>query len=258
MRIVLSLVTAGLLLGARDVRAGEDAAGIVRRAIQAHGGEANLDKLMTCIVEAEGWVDIRHPVINIAEYTYTARVTAKPGKFTASIKYFQTISGGTRPYMSTRMVYNGGGQIVTDGKNQLLKDQALRELQTVAYQREVCLLAPLLRDKKFNLTVLNRGAKVSGKKAAAVVVYHEDYPEVVLYFDEASGRLVSSKRDFYQFSSGKMGELQIFYSDFRTVSGALIPHRIVSYQDGQQASVERITSVRLLANAPDEWFRISE
>ena len=80
------------------------------------------------MVEAEGWVDIRHPVINIAEFTYRAHLTAKPGKFAASIKYFQTVIGSTKPYMSTRMVYNGGGgQIVTDGKNQLLKDQALRD-----------------------------------------------------------------------------------------------------------------------------------
>jgi hypothetical protein len=261
MRIVFSLVIAGLLLGARDVRAGEDAAyatATVRRAIQVHGGEANLDKLMTCIVEAEGWVNIRHPVVNIAEYTYTARVTAKPGKFTAYMKYYQTICGGTKPYMTTRMVYNGGAQIVTDGKNQLLKDEVIKELRTVAYQREVGLLTPLLRDKKFKLTVINHETKLAGKTTVAVGVHHQDHPDIILYFDKANGTLFASKRDFYQFASGKVGELLNYYSDFRPVSGALIPHRTVSYQDGLEASVERITSVRLLESAPDEWFRIVE
>src|SRR5262249_37188276 len=257
MRIILSFATAGLLLGARDVRADEEAAAIVRRAIQAHGGEANLDKLMMCMVESEGWVDIRHPDINIAEYTYTVHLTAKPGKFAASIKYFQTVFGGTKPYMTTRMVYNGGGgQILIDGKNQLLRDEAFRELRTVAFQREVCLLTPLLRDKRFKLTILNHGAKVGGKMTIPVGVHHDGHPDIILYFDKTDGTLFASKRDFYQFASGKGGELLNLYSDFRTVSGALIPYRVVTYQDGQQAAVERIVSIRPLASAPDEWFRM--
>jgi hypothetical protein len=258
MRTVLPIVTAVLLFGGSELRADEDAAAIVRKAIKAHGGEANLDKHMTCMVESEGSVELRPAAVNLAEYTFKSQLTAKPGKLKASTRFFQTISGGTQPYMSVHMVYNGEGQMLRDGKSELLKDEALKEFKAQAHHREVCLLTLLLKDRKFELTVLDKEAKVSGKAAVAIVVSHEDHQDIVLYFDKESDKLVKSKRDFYHFGHKKEGELLTFYSDFKTVQGAVISHRVVTYHDGKQVAVERITAILVLENAPDEWFRIKE
>jgi hypothetical protein len=259
MRTVLPLVTAVLLLGASDLRADEDAAAIIRKAIKAHGGEENLDKLMACMVESQGSLELYPNLAGVFEYTFKSELTAKPGKFKESVKIFQTINNGdAQPYMSIHNVYNGEGQIVRDGKGEFLKDQALKEFKAQAYHRTVCLLTPLLRDRKFKLTVVDRDAKVSGNAAVAIMVHHQDYQDIVLYFDKESGRLVKSKRDFFHVGKKKEMELLTFFSDFKTVEGAVIPHRVVTYHDGKQFSAERITKILVLETAPDEWFRIKE
>lgn len=257
MRIVFPMLTAVLLLGG-SARAGEDAVAVVRKAIKAHGGEANLDKLKMCMIRSEGSVDIFPVLLRDIEYTFKAELIAKPGRFKASIKYFQVISGVSQPYLSVHTLFDGDGHIVRDGRSEFLREQGRREFKTVAHQREVCLLTPLLKDRKFKLTVLDRKADVSGRAAVAVMVYHEDHQDIVLYFDKENGRLVKSKRNFFDFSHSKDGELVNIYSDFRTVYGAVLAHRIVTFHDGKQASAERITSVVVLETAPDEWFRIKE
>src|SRR5262249_16739876 len=210
------------------------------------------------MITSEGSVEMPYHTSGVIEYTFKSELTAKPGKLKQSIRYFWTIGGDTQPYTSVQTVFNGDGHLVRDGKGQFLKDQALKELKAQAYQREVCLLTPLLKDSKFNLTVLDNEAQVSGKAAVALMVHHADYQDIVLYFDKESGRLVKSKRSFYHFGYGKGGELLTVFSNFKTVAGAVIPHQAVSYNDGKLLPLDRITSVLVLASAPDEWFRIQE
>src|SRR5262249_48006738 len=92
MRTVLSIVTAVLLLGGSDLRADEAAAAIVRKAIMAHGGAANLDKHLTCRIESQGSAELEYSLSGVIDYTFKMELTAKPGKFKESIKIFQTIN----------------------------------------------------------------------------------------------------------------------------------------------------------------------
>src|SRR5262249_19136218 len=184
----------------------EEALAIVRNAIKAHGGEANLAKHMTCMVESEGSVVLLTIPIPGVEHTFKSELTAKPGKFKESIRYFQTINRRSQPYMSIHTVYNGEGQFIRDGRSEFLKDQALNEFRAYAHQRELRLLIPLLKDSKYKLTVLDKAAMVSGGAAVALMVHHEDHQDIVLYFDKASDRLVKTKRNFYHFGNEQEGE----------------------------------------------------
>jgi hypothetical protein len=254
----LSVLTAVLLLDGGNLRADEDAAAIIRKAIEAHGGEANLAKLMMCKIDSQGSVELVSGLDGLIEHTFKGELTAKPGKFKTSTRVFQTTAGITVPFASIRTVYNGDGQILINGKSELLKDQALKELKAQAHEREVCLLTPLLKDRKFELTMLDEAAKVSGKAAVALMVRRKGDRDIVLYFDKASGRLVKSKRDFYHIGDKTEGELLNFYNDFKTVQGAVIPHRVVVYHDGKQFAVEKITNIMVLNKVPDSWFEIEE
>src|SRR5262249_57621844 len=80
MRTVLPIVAAVLLLGGSDLRADENAAAIVRKAIKAHGGEANLDKHMTCTVETQGSVELMTIPITGIEYTFKSDLSSQPRK----------------------------------------------------------------------------------------------------------------------------------------------------------------------------------
>src|SRR5262245_45077414 len=91
------VVGANTVVGAKG---DEEALAIVRNAIKAHGGEANLAKHMTCMVESEGSVVLLTIPIPGVEHTFKSELTAKPGKFKESIRYFQTINRRSQPYMS--------------------------------------------------------------------------------------------------------------------------------------------------------------
>ena len=261
MRTVLSVLTAvPPILNSSNVRADEEAAAIIRRAIKAHGGEQNIAKLMTCQIQSEGTVQPfpdGHPGKIV--HTFKTEFTTKPGKFKVVTRVFETSSAGglnvTLPLASVRSAFNGEeGQLLIDGKSQLLKDEALKEFKALAHDRQVCLLTPLLADKDYELTVLDEKAKVSGNAAIAVMVRRKGNKDITLYFDKETAGLVKAKRDFYHIGNKKEGELLTFFKDFRNVEGAIVPHRLVVYHDGKEYSQERIIRISVLRNAPDSWF----
>jgi len=120
------------------------------------------------------------------------------------------------------------------------------------------LLTPLLKDKRYELFVLDEEAKVSGKPAVAVMVRRKGDKEIVLYFDKESDRLVKSKREFYHIATQKEGEQLTFYKNFKNARGAIVPHRSVVYYDGKQFMESTITKITILKEAPDSWFEIEE
>jgi hypothetical protein len=256
MRTVLPLVTAVLLLGGSDLR-GDDAATIIRQAIKAHGGEENLNKLLMCQIASEGTIELLPDLPAEADITFKSEVTAKPGKFKGSTRIFMRILDSRQTLFSIGSVYNGEGQLVTNGKKQLLREAALKEFKATDHERLVCLLTPLLKDPNYVLTVLDE-AKVSGKAVVGVLVHRKGNKDITLYFEKESGRLVKSKREFYHIGDKKDGELLTFYKDFKDVRGARVPHRLVVYQDGKQIMESRITRITILKEAPDSWFEIEE
>jgi hypothetical protein len=156
MRTALFAVAAVLLVGGNDLRAGDDAA-VIRKAIEAHGGEKNLDKLKMCLVRSQGTVELVPGVAAAGVvHTFKSEVTMKPGKFKAFTTVFQTSFNITLPFASVRSVYNGEeGQLHIDGKSRLLRDRALKEFKAQAHERQVCLLTPLVKDRTYQLSVLD-------------------------------------------------------------------------------------------------------
>jgi hypothetical protein len=106
--------------------------------------------------------------------------------------------------------------------------------------------------------VLDENAKVSGAAAFAIKVRRKGNNDVTLYFDKDTSRLVKSKRRFYHIGNNKEGELETFYRNFKSVQGAIVPHRMVVYHDGNQFSVEQITQILVLSKVADSEFDIEE
>jgi hypothetical protein len=213
---------------------------------------------MTCQIESEGTIDLLPDLPTGADITFKSEFTAKPGKFKDSTRIFMSILDVRQTLFSISSVYNGEGQLVTNGKKQLLREAALKEFKALDHERLVCLLTPLLKDPNYELTVLEDTAKVSGKAAVAVLVHRRGDKDITLYFDKESGRLVKSKREFYHIGDKKEGERLVFYKDFKDVQKAIVAHHLVVYHDGKQVMDSTITRITILKEAPDSWFEIEE
>jgi hypothetical protein len=260
MRTILAALATVVLVGPNQLRADDEAVEIVGKAVKAHGGEANLAKFGMCQIQSEGTVELVPDVPgSVAEFTFKSEYTAKPGKFKSFTKLSFSSSGTTVPVLSVKSVYNGEeGQVVIDGKSQLLNGEALKEFKAIAHEQQVGLLYPLLKDKSYELTVVSDNVKVSGKPAVAILVHRKGQKDIVLYFDKETNRLVKSKREFYHIGDKKTGEQMTFYKDYKNVGGAIVSHQQVTYHDGKQFAVSRTVGITLLKQAPDSWFEIDE
>ncbi len=225
-RAVLLAAVAVLIVG--GVRAADDAAvAVVKKGIEAHGGEDALKKPKGGEYKVEGEVTIG----------------AEKGKFTSSISYalpnmFRMSVDTTLGTAKTSQVIVVNGDKVkatTNGKAQELKDPAKAEFLQLAAIQEVSLLYPLLDDKKFTLTA-EKDEMVNGKDAAVVRVSRKGMKDVRLYFDKAGGELVKFVHKMPD-PFGAEATTEVTQSEFKKFDGVLQP----TVQKVKQANKEYMT-----------------
>jgi outer membrane lipoprotein-sorting protein len=221
------LVAAVAVLAVGGVRADDAAVAVVKKAVEAHGGEDALKKPKGGEFKVEGDVT----------------VGAEKGKFTSTISYalpnmfrmsVDTTLGTTKT--SQTIVVNGDKvKATTGGKAQELKDPAKGEFLQLAAVQEVSLLYPLLDDKRFTLKA-EKDEKVNDKDAAVVLVTRKGMKDMRLYFDKASGELV---RFVHKMPDpfGAEAVTEVTLSEFKKFDGVLQP----TVQKVRQANKEYMT-----------------
>jgi outer membrane lipoprotein-sorting protein len=221
------LVAAVAVLAVGGVRADDAAVAVVKKAVEAHGGEDALKKPKGGEFKVEGDVT----------------VGAEKGKFTSTISYalpnmfrmsVDTTLGTTKT--SQTIVVNGDKvKATTAGKAQELKDPAKGEFLQLAAVQEVSLLYPLLDDKRFTLKA-EKDEKVNDKDAAVVLVTRKGMKDMRLYFDKASGELV---RFVHKMPDpfGAEAVTEVTLGEFKKFDGVLQP----TVQKVRQANKEYMT-----------------
>jgi len=221
------LVAAVAVLAFGGVRADDAAVAVVKKAVEAHGGEDALKKPKGGEFKVEGDVT----------------VGAEKGKFTSTISYalpnmfrmsVDTTLGTTKT--SQTIVVNGDKvKATTGGKAQELKDPAKGEFLQLAAVQEVSLLYPLLDDKRFTLKA-EKDEKVNDKDAAVVLVSRKGMKDMRLYFDKAGGELV---RFVHKMPDpfGVEAVTEVTLGEFKKFDGVLQP----TVQKVRQANKEYMT-----------------
>ncbi len=221
MRKTLGSVLAGALVLAWTAAAwsgeGEDARGVIARAIKAAGGEKNLAKHQSMTWNEKG--------------TYYGMGKGLPFESKLAIqmpdKFRMDILG------VFTVVYNGDkGWIVEGGETKAMSKQQHEAQQIDHRAGSIASLLPL-KDKAFKLTLLDE-AKVDGKPAVGVKVTRTDYPEVKLYFDKKTHLLVKTQWQS-RAAEQKFKEVtaEMHYSKYQEIEGAQVPTRVVLNRDGE-------------------------
>ncbi|MCU0703526.1 MAG: hypothetical protein MUF18_06060 [Fimbriiglobus sp.] len=233
-RAILAVALAVLATGWG--RADETALAVVKKGIEAHGGEESLKKAKGGDYKVEGEVTIG----------------AEKGKFTSSTSYalpdkfrvsMESAVGGKK---ATQVVVINGDKVkaMGDGKAQELKPEVKAAFLQLAAMQEVSLLYPLLDDKKFTLKA-EKDEKVEDKDAAVVLVSRKGMTDVRLFFDKKTGemvRFVYKGLDAY----GEQTTTEVTNAEFKKFDGVLQPTLQKMKQANREYMTLRVTEARLL------------
>ena len=222
------LIAAVAVLAGVGARAADDpAVAVVKKAIDAHGGEEALKKAKGGEYKLEGEV-----TIGADKSKFTSTVSyALPDKFRMTSD--TAISGKKN---SQVVIVNGDKLKVTnDGKAQEIKPEVKAEFMQLAAVQEVSLLFPLLDDKKYTLKA-EKDEKADDKEVAVVLVSRKGMEDIRMSFDKKTGEWVKFTHKMLD-PFGQKVLTEVTNTEFKKVDGVLQP----SAQKMKQANKEFMT-----------------
>lgn len=217
------VAVAGILVFSMVCMAGpkDEATAIINRAIRVHGGESALNRAQAGVRKCQGTVVVGAesesvPFSQVQEFNYPDKLRVK-----AEIKQRGTtlsVINGNQGW------YQAGGTVNEMGN--AVKEEVRQEM----FIWYLSTLTPLLSGK-YQTTTVGEG-RVNNKLATGVKVSAVGQKEVILYFDNDSGKLVKivNKIRF----AGLPVDKEYLLHDHKLFEGALLPTRVVETVDGRK------------------------
>jgi RNA polymerase sigma factor (sigma-70 family) len=223
----------------------EELKALIERVMKAHGGAAKLAEHPVIRMKIEGKVvaaDQNAPFDLVQTYRlpdlYRSEMTVeRQGVKTTSIAVLNKDEGWLR---------------LTNGDIQGLNDVGIATTWNSVYNQGVGLVA-LLNDKRYEVSLLGP-TKVRDKEAIGVLVKPQGQGDIKLYFDKASGLLVSEIHMMKPFGAANDSLQQAFFSDYRQKDGISYPQQMDLYFDGMKTIEARVTEVGFSKKVDDKQF----
>lgn len=215
---------------------------VIDRAIQAHGGAANLARLKARHCKTRGQAFRGTPV------PFTQEVFAQSPNQIKEIMQFP-VSGVPASVVAT--VLNGSaGHMEINGKSQPLDDAMLNELREAAHLAHLVRLVDLKSQQLFSLGE----SVVSGRPARAVRVSSPGRRDVQLYFDREFGVLVKAERTVVDLRTKQAQREEAFYTDWKVADGLVTPTKVTVLRDGYKFSEVEVLEVHFFEKLDDKVF----
>jgi hypothetical protein len=206
---------------------------LVEKVIEAYGGKAALEKFPVMVQEGEVTA---HQASDVGR---VLRIHESPRRLRVAIAYpgspaEQRILDGARGWRDGREVSGTPPHVAM-------------MLQAARMELPVSLLANLER-------LIDEGTvEREGKKLRALTLLLGDGLALTAEIDPGSGRILRAVARM----PGGVGNLEFVtaYSEFRKVSGVLVPFREENFVQGRHSGTTEIRTVEFLAEAPTGVFR---
>lgn len=246
---IRGLAVAGCLLAVFALAAGAqetDLKAVLKKAIKAHGGEANLAKYKAATVKFKGKLEAMGQTLDITG----DQSVLFPDKFRVAMAF--QINGMN---IETVQTFDGKTLWVTVlGKTMELKDEALiKEIkESYAVERAAGLVG--LLGKEYELSAIG-DVKVKDKDAIGIRVSKKGQRDLNLFFDKKSNLLI--KTEFRARVAGG-GDQEVtqekYFFDHKDVNGMMSPRRMVMEHDGKQILDLDITETNALETLDPTLF----
>lgn len=240
------LATVGLVwcggVRADDVAAMQE---LVGKAIQAHGGAANLARFA-----GTTWKGVGRLHWQGGKTVYSVTGARQHGR--AAMLAVEGETDGNR-FRLVRIINGDQGWVLLNGQVQELAAPALAEERERLYANWIASLVPLL-DEQCQLAPAGRTA-VHGKPALGVRVSFPGCREVTLYFDEATALLVKKDNRIHDLARNGAEVMQeTFYSDYMVVDGVQTARKQQIRWDGKPYLDLELNEIKGMPRLPDALF----
>jgi hypothetical protein len=250
LRIVFPAALIGLLLPAARVQsapareADKEIKAIIAKAIEARGGEANLQKYKARTYSFSGTMYID------GSEAAVSGIANEEAPVKTSVKTNITLAGAE---IAFAQVFTGDkGWESINGTTQELDKATMDEVREQMYVGEIAELRGL-RDTGVKLYFLGE-SKVDGKPAIGVRVSCKGRRDVKLFFDKEKGLLLRTESRGKDVARGAAYARVTVYSNYKNVSGLMIPFKeVVSHDDKPYLAIE-LSEVTVTDKLPDSIF----
>lgn len=231
MRVILcvALAVAALL----PVTAQDKPDDLVKAAVKAAGGADTLAKYPAGRAVGKG--TLFFATAN-REFTFE-HAHHTPGRFRSRVTC--EADGGAMEIV--QVVDGQTAKQRVNGRAVPLTDAGVRDMQLAVLLNEVVQLSPLSADRKFTLRA---DRQLRGSDATGMVVLVRGFPDLRLSFERSSGHLVRIAHRSADPETGKEGDLETTFSEFKETAGLVRATRSLVTRDGRKVAdlvVEKFT-----------------
>jgi hypothetical protein len=216
----------------------EDAAGaraIIDKAVKAHGGA---DKLSRFKAVSAKWIG-KHRIENehygdaVRYVTYEMAINEMPVKIRFD---FEVENPKGSNFTFARVVNGKKGWQGSDRRNRELNEAEVTHIVDEIYAHWLASVAPLrdlaaLKDKGFKFSVFGN-VPADGKDAVGVLVLCKGRPDVILFFDKATGLAIKSERRAKDPATNREYTAESIYRDHKPFQGVMWPTNRLDRRDG--------------------------
>ena len=219
---------------------------VIKRAIKAHGGQANLERITCDKVKAQG---VMHLGDDDVQFTLENFVQL-PAQFKNTVNFTQNDQKRT-----VVQILNGDKSSVTvDGQPIQMTAAGDLEIREVMHLERATRLVPLLTDKAIELALLDE-TKVNDQPAYGVKVSMKGHKDVRMYFDKETNLLVKTEHMLEEPKEAKEFKQEEYYGEFKDLGGGFKrPTRITYYRDGKKWVEAKVIEVKYLEKIPAAEF----
>jgi hypothetical protein len=245
--LLLSGVVAALVAFApATARAADEPKDIVAKAIKAHGGEDVL-KHKAARSKAKGKINL--PGVGEVEFTQTTAYML-PDKFRDTLE----LSVGGKSVTVLTLLNGDKLTIEVDGKAVDAPDTAKNSLKDVAYMSEALRLVPLLKDKKYELSLIGE-EKVEGKKTTGIRVSAKGQKDISIYFEKETWLMTKIEMRTTDDSGNEITEERIITEYKKNGNGPPMPKKILVKRDGKTFVDAEMLELEYLEKIDDSEFK---
>jgi hypothetical protein len=224
LAVTLILAAVGIFR-AGDAKAGDaeakEAQALLKKAMEAHGGEAKLAKVKALYMRGNGKITAGEDFPFSAEYHAMGTTHSKLAiELTAMGQVFKVVKV---------VAGDKGWQKIGNDASTDLNDDEMAADKALLYLNHAALLAPL-KDKAYKLSPLGE-SKVGDKAAVGLRVSREGKADISLYFDKKTHMLLKSETNVKD--QGQEVLIEIFLGDYKAVDGVQIAHRWTVHREGK-------------------------
>lgn len=250
---ILGLIVA--ILGTSVVAADEKAEAVVKKAIDAHGGAAALDKYKAGKFNMKGELALLG-----TDIPFTGKLA-----FMAPDRYKLEMEAeimGMKMTIEQRAIGTKSRSKVVVGDMEIpVPDSDKDEIKMAVAMQEAEQLTPLLNSKKFEI-ISAADEDVEGAKASVVKVKIKSLnKEATFCFDQKTGLLVkTAHKGKSPGEDGRPAEIleESLHKDYKKVNGVQTATKLVVTHDGKKFMTVNATDIELLEKIDDKEFTVDD